>query len=49
MKKIKEIIESSPTKKMAMQTLETHRIFGNISDEQYRKGRELIRKEFSND
>ncbi len=46
MKKIKHMIETAPTKKMAMDMLETFRIFGNITDEQYQKGRELIRKEF---
>ena len=46
MKKIKHMIETAPTKKMAMDMLEIFRIFGNITDEQYQKGRELIRKEF---
>jgi len=49
MKKIKEMIETAPTKKMAMDMLETFRIFGNITDRQYQKGRELIRKEFDRD
>ena len=47
MKKIKTMIESAMTKRDAMQMLETYRIFGNISESQYQKGRELIRKEFS--
>lgn len=46
MKKIKEMIESAPTKRDAMSMLETWRIFGNVSDTQYAKARELIRKEF---
>ena len=46
MKRIKEMIETAPTKSMAMQMLETHRIFGNITAAQYKKGRELIRKLF---
>jgi hypothetical protein len=46
MKKIKHMIETAPTKKMAMDMLETFRIFGNITDKQYQKGRELIKKEF---
>jgi hypothetical protein len=47
MKKIKEIIETSPTKSMALKMLETYRIFGNITETQYKKGRELIKKEFN--
>jgi len=46
MKRIKEMIETAPTKSMAMQMLETHRIFANITEAQYKKGRELIRKLF---
>lgn len=46
MKKIKEMIEYAPTKKIAMDMLETMRIFGNMSDVNYRKGRALINKEF---
>jgi hypothetical protein len=46
MKKIKDMIESAFTKKQAMHTLETWRIFGNITDQQYKKGRELINLEF---
>ena len=46
MKKIKDMIESAPTKRAAMSMLETWRIFGNVSDAQYMKARELIRKEF---
>ena len=48
MKKIKAMVESAPTKKDAMEILEAMRLVGNISDAQYQKGRELIRKEFSN-
>ena len=47
MKKIIAMIESTPTKRDAMSMLETWRIFGNISDSQYMKARELIRKEFA--
>jgi hypothetical protein len=46
MKKILEIINTAPSKKMAIDALETLRIFGNITEEQYNKGRELIREEF---
>ena len=46
MKEIKEMIESAPTKKDAMEMLNTFKIFGNISEEQYEKGRVLIKKEF---
>jgi hypothetical protein len=48
MKKIINMIETAFTKKDAMDMLETFRIFGNITEEEYLKGRELIRKEFSN-
>ena len=47
MKKIKAMIESAPTKKDAMDMLNWMRLYGNISDVNYQKGRELIRKEFS--
>jgi hypothetical protein len=46
MKRIKEMIETAPTKSMAMDMLNTWRLFGNITEQQYTKGRELIRKEF---
>ena len=46
MKRIKDMVESAFTKKQAMDMLETWRIFGNLTDKQYQKGRELIRKEF---
>jgi hypothetical protein len=48
MKKIKAMVESAPTKKDAMDMLTSMRIYGNLSDLNYEKGRELIRKEFSN-
>ena len=47
MKKVKAMVESAPTKKDAMEMLEAMRIYGNLSDANYEKGRELIRKEFS--
>jgi hypothetical protein len=47
MKRIKEMIETSPTKSMALNMLETYRIFGDITENQYKKGRELIKKEFN--
>ncbi len=46
MKEVREMIESAPTKKMAREMLNTFKIFGNINEKQYEKGRELIRKEF---
>lgn len=46
-KKIKEMIESAPTKKLAIDMLNTWMTFGNMTEEQYKKGRELITKEFS--
>jgi hypothetical protein len=48
MKKIKAMVESAPTKKDAMEMLSWMRLYGNLSDAQYQKGRELIRKEFAN-
>ena len=47
MKKIIQMIESAPTKRAAMEMLETWRVFGKVTDVQYQKGRELIRKEFN--
>ena len=41
------MIESAPTKSHAINMLDTWRIFGNVTEEQYNKGRELIRKEFT--
>jgi hypothetical protein len=46
MKEVREMIESAPTKKMAREMLNTFKIFGDITEKQYEKGRELIRKEF---
>ena len=46
MKRIKEMIATAPTKRDAMQMLETWRIFGNVTDDQYQKGRAMIRKYF---
>jgi len=46
MKKIKNMIESASTKIEAINMLNTWRIFGNITESQYNKGRELITKEF---
>lgn len=44
--KIKDMIESAPTKSMAMNMLETWRIFGDMTEKQYQKAKELIKKEF---
>ncbi len=46
MKKIKNMIETAFTKKDAREMLETYRIFGNITEYQYRKGIKLIKLEF---
>jgi hypothetical protein len=46
MKRIKEMIETASTKSMAVNMLNTWRLFSNITEQQYTKGRELIRKEF---
>jgi len=47
MKKIKHMIETAPTKSMAMDMLNTWKTFGNITERQYEKGRHLIREEFN--
>lgn len=46
MKKVIEMIESAPTKSMAMEMLDIHLIYGDISKKEYDKGRKLIVKEF---
>ncbi len=46
MKEVREMIESAPTKKMAREMLTMFKIFGDITEKQYEKGCELIRKEF---
>ena len=47
MKKIKEMVNTAPTKSMAIEMLNIYRNFGDITEDQYKKGRELIRKEFT--
>ncbi len=44
MKKVKEMIEAAPSKKAAMDMLETWRLFNGLSGSLYAKGREYIRK-----
>ena len=46
MKRIKEMIESAPTKRDAIQMLETRRMLGNITADEYQRGRGLLRKCF---
>ena len=41
------MVESAPNKKLAIDMLNTWRAFGNMSEEEYEQGRELIKKEFS--
>jgi hypothetical protein len=48
MKKIRQIIDTAPTKTYAINMLNTMQIFGNITESQYKKGKELITKEFQN-
>jgi len=36
------------TRSMARDMLNTLRLFGNVTESQYKKGRELITKEFKN-
>ena len=47
MKKIIQMIESAPTKREAIEMLETWRIFGKVTEDQYQQARRLIRKEFN--
>jgi hypothetical protein len=44
MKKVKEMIETAPSKKEAMDMLETWRLFNGLSESLYMRGREYIRK-----
>jgi uncharacterized membrane protein len=46
MKKIKNMIETAFNKKDAREMLEKYRIFGNITEDEYRKGKKLIKLEF---
>ena len=48
MRKIKKMIEEAPEAAEARAVLDAWQIFGDISEEEYKKGRELIRKEFKN-
>ena len=47
MKKIKKMVESAFTKKEAIDMLETYHIFSNITEDEYKKGKAMIRKEFN--
>ncbi len=40
------MIESAPTKSMAMEMLDIYLIYGDISEKQYDKGKKLIVKQF---
>ena len=40
------MIESAPTKSIAMVMLDVHLIYGDISEKQYDKGKKLIVKQF---
>ncbi len=48
MKKIIQMINTAPTKSMATEMLEAFRIYGNITEAEYTKGRKLIKEEFQN-
>jgi hypothetical protein len=47
MKKIKEMIDTAFSKSEAINMLNTFKVFGNITESQYKKGRLLINKEFN--
>lgn len=40
------MIASAPTAKDAREILDMMRLVGNVSEEEYKNGRELIKKEF---
>jgi hypothetical protein len=44
MKRVKEMIETAPSKKMAMDMLEQWRLFNGLSESLYEKGRKYIRE-----
>ena len=44
--KIKSMVDSSPTKSHARNMLETWRIFGNLDEDMYKFGKDLIKKEY---
>ena len=46
MKRIKRMIESAPSAKMAREMLNTMRMLSSVTQEEYEKGRKLIKKEF---
>lgn len=48
MERIKDMVESAFNKRDAMDMLETWKIFGSMTYEEYNYGRELIREEFDN-
>ena len=46
MKRIKRMIESAPTSKLACEMLNIMRMLSSVTEGEYEKGRELIKKEF---
>lgn len=46
MERIKKMIESAPTAKMAREMLNTMRMLSSITQKEYEEGRKLIKKEF---
>ena len=46
MKRIKDMVESAFNKRDAMEMLDRWKIFGDMTEKQYNKGKELIKKEF---
>jgi len=45
-KKIKQMIEEAPEAEAARSVLDAMRIFGDVTEEEYKEAQELIRKEF---
>lgn len=46
MERVKRMVESAPSSKMAREMLNTMRMLSSITQEEYEKGRKLIKKEF---
>mgnify|MGYP006285936747 CR=1 FL=1 len=48
MKKIKKMLESAPSMESALKVLSWMHMYGSISEEDYKRGKRLIKKEFGN-
>ena len=48
MKKIKKLLESAPSLESALKVLSWMHMYGSISEEDYKKGKRLAKREFNN-